>query len=157
MACIASQNSVTSRRVVSVSAIGRELDEPLQALAQWGGRSLGSIQPGQAPSRDSILLTVRALAGQLFAAHGLRSAAVLLSGERYAETIVARAEGNAVSVITDRPAEVEVEIELDLDTLFALASGMLTLRAGLEQGKVHLRGQPALVERLRGKGADREN
>lgn len=143
--------------VYELTSYGRELDGPLQALAQWGGQSLGSIQPGQAPGRDSVLLTVRALARQLFAAHGLRSAAVLLSDERFSETIVARAEGEAVSLVTDSPAEAEVAIELDLDTLFALAGGTLTLRAALEQGKVHLRGQPALVEELRGKGADREN
>lgn len=141
--------------VYELTSYGRELDGPLQALAQWGGQTLGNIQPGQTPSRDSILLTVRALARQLFAAHGLRSAAVLLSGERFAETIVARAEGDAVRVFTDAPAEVEVEIELDLDALFALAGGTLTVREALEQGKVHLRGRPALVERLGGNVADR--
>lgn len=143
--------------VYELTPYGRELDGPLQALAQWGGQSLGSIQPGQVPSRDSILLTVRALARQLFAAHGLRSAAVLLSVERYAETIVARAEGDAVRVFTNTPAEAEAEVEirLELDALFALAGGTLTLREALEQGKAHLRGQPALVERLAGNVADR--
>lgn len=160
------QAGVITRRVLpppAASAVyeltpyGRELDGPLQALAQWGGRSLGSIQLGQAPSRDSILLTARALARQLFAAAGLRSAVILLRDERFSETIVARAEGDRVHVLTGTPEEAEVEIELDLDTLFALAGGTLTLPAALELGTVQLRGQPALLERLRGKGADREN
>lgn len=55
-----------------------------------------------------------------------------------------------MSMITDAPAEAEVAIELDLDTLFALAGGALTLREAFEQGKVLLRGQPALVTQLRG-------
>jgi DNA-binding HxlR family transcriptional regulator len=143
--------------VYELTSYGRELDRPLQVLAQWGGQSLGSIQHGQAPSRDSILLTVRALARQLFAVDGLRSVAVLLSDERFSETIVAKSESDTVSMVTDVPEEAEVSIKLDLDTLFALAGGTLTLRAVLELGKVHLRGQPALVERLREKSAKREN
>lgn len=70
--------------------------------------------------------------------------------EFYAEALLARAEGDAVRVFTDSPAEGEVEISLDLDTLFALAGGALTLRETLEQRKVLLRGQPALVTELRG-------
>lgn len=120
--------------VYELTPYGRGLDGPLQALAQWGGQSLGGIQPGQAPSRDSILLTVRALARQLFADHGVRSVAVLLNDERFSETIVARAEGDEVRVFTDTPAEAKVEFSLDLDALFALAGGALTLREALAQG-----------------------
>lgn len=138
--------------VYELTPYGQGLDGPLQALAQWGGQTLGNIQPGQAPSRDSILLTVRALARQLFTEHGLRSAAILLGSAFPSEAIVARAEGDAVHVFTDSSAEAEVAFELNLDTLFALAGGTLTLREALEQGKLLLRGQPALVTQLGGEG-----
>lgn len=138
--------------VYELTPYGQGLDGPLQALAQWGGQSLGGIQPGQAPSRDSILLTVRALARQLFAARGLRSAVVLLSSGPASEAIVARAEGDVVQVYAEPSAEAEAEVEigLDLDTLFALAGGTLSLREALEQERVILRGQPDRVARLRG-------
>lgn len=138
--------------VYELTPYGRGLDGPLQALAQWGGQSLGSMQPGQAPSRDSLLLTVRALARQLFAAHGLQSVAVLLNDGHGIEVVVVRAEGDALSVLTETAVAADVALELNLDTLFALAGGTLRLQEALEQGRVALRGQPALLTLLSGSG-----
>lgn len=59
-----------------------------------------------------------------------------------------------MSVFTDTSTEPEVQIELELATLFALAGGALALREALEQEKVLLRGQPALVTQLRGEAGE---
>jgi DNA-binding HxlR family transcriptional regulator len=129
--------------VYELTPYGQGLDGPIQALAQWGGHSLGTAQPGQALSRDSVLLTVRALVRQLPASAEPEIYAFALSDPLFPEPIIARRAGEQLALSSGPAALAATVFRLDVNTLFALAGGLLALSEAIEQGAVKVEKQGA--------------
>ena len=147
--------------VYELTPFGRSVEAPLMGLAQWGGQSLGESHPEQTISRDSVLLTARALGGALFQghadkladAHAPASYVLHLRDARFSEVIRLRrvagqVEAGQVEVVTGETGDGDLALTLDVDTLFALAGGHLALGDAVRQGRVELHGPPAQVARI---------
>jgi DNA-binding HxlR family transcriptional regulator len=131
--------------VYELTDYGRELEEPLYALARWGARSL----PPPTKNED------------FYPDWGLNAFAALLDPEAargLTETYVVRVADDVYSVrLADSTVHVEVgpTAEPDLDfttdqgTFFGLASGELDPRSVLVEGRVTIeKGKPAGLERF---------
>jgi DNA-binding HxlR family transcriptional regulator len=131
--------------VYELTEYGRELEEPLYALARWGARSL----PPPAKNED------------FYPDWGLNAFAALLDPEAargVTETYVVRVADDTYTVqLADGRVHVEMGAveEADLDfttdqgTFFALASGALDPRVALAEGRVTIdTGKPAGLERF---------
>ena len=131
--------------VYELTEYGRELEEPLYALARWGARSM------QPPGDDQ----------DFYPDWGLNAFAALLDPETaqgLSETYVVRV-GDDVYTVELRDGKVHVEpgasdeatldFTTDRDTFFGLASGELDPRMALAKGRVTLqKGKPAALERF---------
>lgn len=153
------QGGVIARRVLpppAASAVyelteyGRALDGPIQTLAAWGGQSLGPIAQGQALSRDSLLLTARALAARLLALAGVERVAFELAGDPPLEASFVRAAGGAAALEPPPAAAADLSLQLDTATLFAIAGGARSLAEALREGALRLQGRPEALALLDG-------
>ena len=134
--------------VYELTPYGHGIEPALVALAQWGGQSLGVAQPGQLLSRDSVLLTVRALARHLPTPDVPVMYAFALGDPQLPPAIFARTAEGEVEVSTSSADQADVVFQLNVDTLFALAGGLLSLQAAIERGSVALQGALELLEAL---------
>lgn len=137
--------------VYELTAYGCALEAPLNALAQWGGQTLGAAQASHVVSRDSVLLTVRALVRSFPSADVPRTYALEIVDARLSVRVTVRAGArDAVILEEGSVGEPDVVFSLDIDTLFALVGGSLRLGDAVRQGKAGLRGQQELVAKLCG-------
>lgn len=136
--------------VYELSAYGHQLEAPLTMLAMWGSQTLGAAQPNQVISRDSVLLTARALLRSIMPADSTATYAIELTDERCSERIIARRIAGQVEIVPEPPLQADMLLRLDLDTLFALASTVLTLQEALERGILKLHGTRAARAQLLG-------
>jgi DNA-binding HxlR family transcriptional regulator len=131
--------------VYELTEYGRELEEPLYALARWGARSLPP------PAKNE----------ELYPDWGLNAFAALLDPEAasgLSGTYVVRVSDDAYTVQLDggkvhvEPGAAEVadlDFETDQATFFAMASGQLDPRLALADGRVAIAtGKPAALERF---------
>ena len=131
--------------VYELTDYGRELEEPLYALARWGARSLRP--PGESEN--------------FYPDWGLNAFPALLDPEAaraLTETYVVRVEADAYTIqLTDGRVHVEkgaaegadLDFATERETFFRLASGELAARTALAAGDVTIEfGKPAALERF---------
>jgi DNA-binding HxlR family transcriptional regulator len=131
--------------VYDLTEYGRQLEEPLYALARWGARTLGPPGKGDELAHD----------------WGLNAFAALIDGEAargVTETYVMRISEDVYTVaLTDGLLHVEagatedadVDAEMATETFYGMASGGLSPREALDEGLVVLvKGKPASLERF---------
>jgi DNA-binding HxlR family transcriptional regulator len=131
--------------VYELTEYGRELEEPLYALARWGARSMSP------PTKKE----------DFYPDWGLNAFAALLDPEAargVTETYVVRVADDTYTVqLADSKVHVEIgasdkadlDLATDRGTFFALASGELDSRAALAEGLVTIEtGKPVALERF---------
>ena len=131
--------------VYELTEYGRQLEEPLYALARWGARTLGPPGKGDELAHD----------------WGLNAFAALIDPEAardITETYVIRVDDTTYTVqLTDGLLHVEagaaddadLDASMSMETFYGLASGGLAPRAVLDEGLVTLAaGRPAALERF---------
>lgn len=131
--------------VYELTEYGKELEEPLYALARWGARTLPP------PSKNE----------EFYPDWGLNAFAALLDPEAaggLSETYVVRVADEAYTVqlaegkVHVEPGAAEVaglDFATDQETFFAMASGEFDPRAALRDGRVTIAtGKPAALERF---------
>jgi DNA-binding HxlR family transcriptional regulator len=121
--------------VYELTEYGRQLDAPIQALAMWGGQTLGRRTPELTLSRDSLVLTMRGLARRLPPA----TYAFELTDAPLPEPALLRVEPAGGASLAPG-GHADVTLRLDVDTLFALAGGHLTLSDALVDERLQLSG-----------------
>jgi len=131
--------------VYELTEYGRELEEPLYALARWGARSL----PPPAKNEDFYPdwgLNAFATLLDPHAARGLTATYVV----RVADDIyTVRLEDSTVHVEVGAADDADLDFATDRETFFGLASGELDPRFALEGGHATIAsGKPADLERF---------
>jgi DNA-binding HxlR family transcriptional regulator len=121
--------------VYELTPYGQQLDGPIQALAQWGGQTLGLMQPDEVLSRDSILLTLRAWLRQLDLPVEATHWAFRFKDARFNETIGVLTAAGQVTV-PHPVAQPDRTIVLDVAGLFAAAGAGLSFAEAIEQSYV---------------------
>lgn len=134
--------------VYELSAYGQALEGPLVALAQWGGQSLGQSQPDQIISRDSVVLTARALIRALARQEGLTIYAIDVVDARFTERIVAQSQAGHGDLVQASATDPDLTMRMDVDTLFALVGGGLSVAEGVATGALQVHGAPAMLQQL---------
>jgi DNA-binding HxlR family transcriptional regulator len=131
--------------VYELTEYGRQLEEPLHALARWGARSLGPPGKGEAPAHDWGLNGFPALLNP-DAARGVTEKYVLrLPEETYSVALV----DGRLHVAAEAADDPDLEAELSFETLYGLASGSLAPREAVDEGLVRLTtGKPEVLERF---------
>jgi DNA-binding HxlR family transcriptional regulator len=131
--------------VYELTEYGKQLEEPLHALARWGARSLGPPGKGDELAQDWGLDAFAALLDRE-AARGVTETYVMrLPDETYSVQLV----DGKLHVSPDVADEPDLEAELSLETLYELASGRLDPREAVGEGLVRLTvGGPEVLERF---------
>jgi DNA-binding HxlR family transcriptional regulator len=131
--------------VYELTEYGKQLEEPLHALARWGARSLGPPGKGDELAQDWGLDAFAALLDRE-AARGVTETYVMrLPDETYSLQLV----DGKLHVSAEAAVDPDLEAELSLETLYELASGRLDPREALDQGLVRLTvGKPEVLERF---------
>jgi DNA-binding HxlR family transcriptional regulator len=122
--------------VYELTEYGRQLEEPLYALARWGARTLGPPGKGDELAQD----------------WGLDAFAALLDREAargVTETYGVQLVDGKLQVALEAVDDPDLDAELSMETLYSLASGGLDPREAVDQGLVLLTvGKPEALERF---------
>jgi DNA-binding HxlR family transcriptional regulator len=131
--------------VYELTDYGRQLEEPLYALARWGARTLGPPGKGDELAQDWGLDAFAALLDRE-AARGVTQTYVMrLPDETYSVQLV----DGRLHVSAEPVEDPDLEAELSMETLYALASGRLDPREAVDEGLVRLTvGNPEALERF---------
>lgn len=131
--------------VYELTEYGRELEEPLYALARWGARSLGPPEKGDDLYPDWGLNAFAALLDP-DAARGITETYVVRVGE---ETYTVQLDDSQVHVEARESDGADLDFATDMETFYGMASGGLDPTSALADGRVRLvAGKPAGLERF---------
>ncbi len=131
--------------VYELTEYGRELEEPLYALARWGARSLPPPPKSEDFYPDWGLNAFAALLDP-HAARGLTATYVVRVAD---DVYTVQLEDSKVHVEIGAADEADLDFATDRDTFFGLASGELDPRVALTADAVTIEtGQPADLERF---------
>jgi DNA-binding HxlR family transcriptional regulator len=129
--------------VYELTQYGRELREPLYALARWGARTLGPPKSGD----------------ELYPEWGINGLPALFNAEQargLTETYVLDVDGDvftaqiingSLAVSMGAAEGADLVVEVDMDTFFALATGELELREAVAGGIARAEGDAAALDR----------
>jgi DNA-binding HxlR family transcriptional regulator len=131
--------------VYELTEYGRQLEEPLYALARWGARTMGPPGKGDELHQDWGLDAFAALLDRE-AARGVTETYVMrLPDETYSVQLV----DGKLHVTAEAAEDPDLEAELTMETLYGLAAGNLDPREAVDQGLVRLTvGKPEVLERF---------
>jgi len=131
--------------VYELTEYGRELEEPLYALARWGARSLPPPAKGEDFYPDWGLNAFAALLDP-HAARGLTATYVVRVAD---DVYTVHLEDSKVHVEHGAADEADLDFATDRDTFFGLASGELDPRVALAADEVTIQtGKPTDLERF---------
>lgn len=131
--------------VYELTEYGKQLEEPLYALARWGARTLGPPGKGDELAHDWGLNAFAALLDRE-AARGVTETYVLRLPD---ETYSVQLEDGRLHVTAEAVDDPDLDAELTMETLYGLASGDLAPREAIDQALVRLSvGKPATLERF---------
>jgi hypothetical protein len=131
--------------VYELTDYGRELEEPLYALARWGARSLPPPDKGQDFYPDWGLNAFAALLDPE-AARGLTATYVVRVAD---DVYTVRLEDSTVHVEVGASEDADLDFTARREMFFGLASGELDPRVALAAGDVTIEvGKPADLERF---------
>jgi DNA-binding HxlR family transcriptional regulator len=131
--------------VYELTEYGRELEEPLYALARWGARSLPPPVKGEDFYPDWGLNAFAALLDP-HAADGLAATYVVRVAD---DVYTVHLEDSTVNVEIGATDDADLDFATDRKTFFGLASGELDPRSAFADGHVTIEtGKPADLERF---------
>ncbi|MFL5925147.1 MAG: winged helix-turn-helix transcriptional regulator [Gaiellaceae bacterium] len=131
--------------VYELTEYGRELEEPLYALARWGARSLPPPVDGEDFDPDWGLNAFAALLDPQ-AARGLAATYVVRVAD---DVYTVRLEDGTAHVEVGAADDADLDFATDRETFFGLASGELDPRVALSGGDVTIEaGKQADLERF---------
>jgi len=131
--------------VYELTEYGRELEEPLYALARWGARSLPPPDEDEDFYPDWGLNAFAALLDP-HAARGLTATYVVRVAD---DVYTVRLEDSTVHVEVGATDEADLDFATDRETFFGLASRELDPRSAVSGGAVDIgTGKPADLERF---------
>jgi len=131
--------------VYELTEYGAELEEPLYALARWGARTLGPPGKGDDLYPDWGLNAFAALLNPE-AARGITETYVLRIGD---DVFTVKLIDGLLHVDAGAAEGTDLDAALATETFYALASGDVSPRAALAEGRVQLAtGKPATLERF---------
>ena len=131
--------------VYELTEYGAELEQPLYALARWGARTLGPPGKGDDLYPDWGLNAFAALLDPE-AARGITETYVLRIGN---DVFTVKLLDGLLHVDAGAAEGPDLDAALATETFYALASGDLSPRAALAEGRVQLAaGKPATLERF---------
>lgn len=131
--------------VYELTEYGAELEEPLYALARWGARTLGPPGKGDDLYPDWGLNAFAALLDPE-AARGITETYVLRIGN---DVFTVKLLDGLLHVDAGAAEGPDLDAALATETFYALASGDLSPRTALSEGRVELAaGKPATLDRF---------
>ena len=126
--------------VYELTERGHALEGVMVGLAAWGGRSLGPRRPTDSVSVDSALLALRAVFGRL-GEHDRRGVFAIRIDDP-AVTVGVVVDDAGVHVSRESVAAPDAVIAFGLDTLYAVASGSVSMTEAIRTGSVRIDGAP---------------
>ena len=131
--------------VYELTEYGRELEEPLYALARWGARSMNPPTTDEEFYPEWGLNAFVALFDPV-AARGQTGTYVVRVGE---DVYSVQLDDGKVHIEIGASDQAELDFATERETFFGLASGELDPRAALAEGRVKLqKGSAAALERF---------
>jgi DNA-binding HxlR family transcriptional regulator len=135
--------------VYELTEEGRALEPVLAAMAQWGGRSLGTPQLDQTVSGDSVRWALTAIFRSLLTDDEQVYVAVEWAGPPFSTGYSVQCGNDGVVVTPTTPSADDLRCRMDVATLFAISSGQRTMADALAHGSVQAEGRADLLARLR--------
>ena len=129
--------------VYELTEYGRGLEEPMNALARWGARSLGPPKPEDELYEDWGLNALRAVFNPE-RAKGLTATLVLKIDD---DAFTAYARDGALETECGAAADADLVVETDKETFFFLCSRELEPIEALAAGRVRCTGDETLLDR----------
>ncbi len=129
--------------VYELTAYGLELEAAVIELGRWGAKSLGDPRADETITVDSLIMALRTTFDPE-AARGIRARYVLRVGEI---VLHARVDDGRVDVAEGSLPDADLAIEAG-PVIRALMAGELSPADAIENGTVHLTGNPELLTRF---------
>lgn len=134
--------------VYELTPDGQALEPVLEAMAHWGGRSLGTPQSNQTVSTESVRWALggmfRPLVGQVVQMY----VAVEWAEPPFSAAYLVQSDHDRVTVAPATTDVADLRCRMDVATLFAIASGQQTLVDALREGAVQAEGRVDLLVQL---------
>ena len=128
--------------VYELTEYGRQLEEPLSALARWGAQSLGALTPEQVIKPDAVMMAIH---GLFQGKHGQATYEIRCEDEGFHDVFSVQINSNTVEVAQGAAETPDVVMRLDVETLYALSSRRVSLSDALASKTVSLEGNPQAI------------
>jgi DNA-binding HxlR family transcriptional regulator len=136
--------------VYELTEYGRQLEEPLSALARWGTQTLGALTPEQVIEPDAVMMALHGIFRRIAGEQATYE--IQCEDVRFREAFRVQVHASNVEVIRGHVSAPDVEMHMTVETLYALSSQRLLLHNAMKDGLVSLKGSEQaiahLVERL---------
>ncbi len=130
--------------VYDLTDFGRELEQPIMRLGFWGAKAMGSMNPDDHFSVDSLALALRGSFRPEHADKRPRLYEFTVDGK----SLRARVADQQLVVPSESTDEPDLAVESDADVLAGGLSGQMTLDAARKTGRLEVHGTKAEAARL---------
>ncbi len=132
--------------VYELTEYGRQLEEPLSALARWGAQTLGALTPEQVIEPDAVMMALHGIFRRMTGEQATYE--IQCEDERFQEAFRVQVNANGVEVTRGHVSAPDVEMHMTVETLYALSSQRLLLRNAMKNGLVSLQGNERAIAHL---------
>ncbi len=136
--------------VYELTSYGRELEEPMVALARWGEGSLGTRRAERSVSAESVMLALRAAFAPVAQAGTSGFYEARFDEPSFGRAFGVRIGAGAIEVTREPPVAADARVRIDVETLYAVANGRESWRRAAERGAVRVDGDAELEAALLG-------
>lgn len=134
--------------VYELTPDGQALEPILAAMAHWGARSLGTPQPDQTISTESVRWALASIFRPMVGQDAQVFVAVEWADPPFTAAYIVECASDHVEVAPASTASADLHCRMDVTTLFAVASGQRPLADALAQGEVQAEGREDLIAQL---------
>ncbi len=135
--------------VYELTEYGRQLEEPLSAIARWGGQTLGALTPEQVIEPDAVMMALHGIFRRMAAEQGQTTTyEIQCEDERFQEAFRVQVNASSIEVTRGNVSAPDVVMHMTVETLYALSSQRLLLRNAMKDGRVSLQGSEHAIAHL---------
>ena len=134
--------------VYELTEYGSQLEEPLSALARWGGQSLGPLTSEQVIKPDAVMMALHGLFRRVAREHESAIYEIQCEDERFHEAFHVQVNGSHVEVTRGGISSPDIGMRLAVETLYALSSQRMSLQEAVTNKLVSLQGEPQQIIRF---------
>lgn len=131
--------------VYELTEYGRQLEEPLTALARWGAQTLGPWTPDMVIKPEAVMMAIHGFFRNEKRQYTQAVYEIRCEDALYHDVFTVHVHGDKVEVMQGIVTTPDIVIHLNVETLYALSARQISLSAALARGVISLEGEQQAI------------